>query len=169
MKKLLLAIVLLSTTINAQERVSISFYQDAKFLTQGDKERGYEAGTLNIVLRLNMQGNQEKYGYMIASPEFEYADIDGVYKRYSVNFGYVFNELVIPRVEIGATVGYGFIQRWYISPTSFSASGLLNYKVTDSLKISMMAQFTERKDLKLAYGKNEIRFSGFIGLEINLK
>ncbi len=168
MKKLFLVITLLSATLSAQQRVSIAIYQDAKFLTIGDEKRGYEAGTADLVFRFNMQGKQQKYGYMIVSPEFEYADIEGIYKRYSANVGYVFNQLVVPRTEVGSTIGYGFIDRWGKSMFSFSVSGFINYKITDRFKLSLMAQFTERKDLAWAYGKNDIRFSGLVGLGINL-
>ena len=168
MKKLFLVITLLSATLSAQQRVSIAIYQDAKFLTIGDEKRGYKAGTADLVFRLNMQGKQQKYGYMIVSPEFEYADIEGIYKRYSANVGYVFNQLVVPRTEVGSTIGYGFIDRWGKSMFSFSVSGFINYKITDRFKLSLMAQFTERKDLAWAYGENDIRFSGLVGLGINL-
>ena len=105
----------------------------------------------------------------IVTPEFEYANIEGIYKRYSANLGYVLNQLIINKSEVGATIGYGFIDRWSKSMFSFGASVFFNYKISDRFKISLMSQFTERKDLEWAYGKNEIRFSGFLGLEINLK
>ena len=166
--KLLIAIVLFCTIAKAQERVSISVYQDAKFLVAGDPERGYDPGTIDLVARFTMQGKQQDFGYMIVFPEFEYAEIEGTYYKYSLNTGYVLNELFIKRTEIGASIGYGFIDRWGKSFFSFGASGFINYKITDRIKGSLMLQFTERKDLAWAFGKNEIRTSGFVGLEINL-
>lgn len=151
----------------AQRQVSVSIHQDFKLGVLGDKEHGYKAGTVDILARFKMQGHQQKYGYMIMFPEFEYAEIQGIYKRYSVNAGYTFNRLLVKNFEVSAALGYGWIDRYGKSMFSFGGSGEIAYKIND-LKISVIGQLTERKDLAWLYGKNEIRFSGFIGLEYNL-
>lgn len=159
--------LLLGLYMGAQN-VSVAIYQDAKFLFIGDKERGYEAGTIDIVARLKMQGNQDKYGYLIVFPEYEYAEIEGIYKRYSANVGYTFNKLILDRFEANISLGYGWIDRYSMSSWSFGASSELTYKITDRLKFNLLLQGTERKDLEVLWGNNAFRISGFIGIEVNL-
>jgi len=152
----------------AQDKVSLSVYQDAKLGVIGDKVHGYDAGTLDLLFRFKMQGYQKEFGYLIVFPEFEYAEIKGLYKRYSVNVGYTLNKLVIDNTEVNASLGWGWIDRYGKTVFSWGASSEIAYKVSDKFKIVALGQLTERKDLKLFYGKNEIRFSGFIGIEFNL-
>lgn len=164
----LILLVLTLAPLSAQNNVSVEVYQDAKFLAVGDKERGYKAGTIDAVFRLTMQGNQDKAGYFTVSPEFEYADIDGIYKRYSANIGYTFNKW-INNSEFAITIGYGWIDRY--GKSFFSSGGTLayKYKITDNFKVVALGQLTERKELKALYGSNPFKVSGFIGLEINLR
>src|SRR5690606_31889043 len=78
-----------------QERLSVSVLQDVRLGIVGDKEHNYDAFTLDILVRLKMQGNQQKYGYLTIYPEFEYADLKQSYIRYSANVGYTFNKLIV--------------------------------------------------------------------------
>lgn len=114
-----------------------------------------------------MQGNQDKHGYAIVFPEFEYAKIDGDYYRYSAGVGYVFNQRW-RNIELTPTVSWGFIDRYDKTVWSFSGTLELSYKINDYLKVSAISQLTQRTDLLLFYGENVIRYSGFIGLEYNL-
>lgn len=161
MKKTLLTLALLFTIVSyAQERVSVSIHQDFKLAFIGDN-KSYEAGTIDVILRLKMQGNQQKHGYMVVMPEFEYAELIGIYRRYSANIGYTFNTIV-KDFEASLGGGYGFIDRFDKSMSSFNGYAELSYKINDRFKVSLLSQFTERKDIELW------RYSGFIGLEINL-
>lgn len=166
-KTTIIAMMLLMAcnTTNAQSGVSISLHQDLKFATIGDTDRGYKAGTIDIVARFKMAGNQDKYGYVIVFPEFEYAEIEGIYKRYSVNAGYTFNKLILDNFEVNAAIGYGWIDRYGKSMFSFSASSEVAYKITDHIKTSLMLQLTQRKDLLWLYGTNSIKPSVFFGIE----
>lgn len=147
----------------AQANLSLSTYADARLLLVGD-ERGNDAGTINLLTRLNMNGKQQKYGYMVVAPEFEYVNLKGgKYIRYSANVGYNFNKLVIDSVEMGCYAGWGMTNRNNTSFHSISFSGVLNYKISNTFKITSMLQLVERKDI------NDWRYSGFIGIEINLK
>lgn len=149
---------------NAQERINFGLYQDAKFAVIGDEARGYKAGTIDIVARFKMEGLQGKNGYVVVYPEFEYAEIKGTYKRYSVNVGYNFNQRW-KNVEIQPSIGYGWIDRFGKTGFSFGGAVDVGYKVTDRLKLVAVMQATERKDLKIFYGENKLKFSGFIGIE----
>lgn len=157
---------LVTTTAKSQSKVSLSLHQDARLLFQGD-DKGNDAGTIDIVARFKMQGNQHDFGYIIVYPEFEYAKIEGTYKRYSANVGYTFNQLFITNLELSAAAGYGWIDRYGKTMFSWGGSGEIAYKV-HHVKFSLMAQLTERSDLKYLYGKSEARLSGFFGIEFNL-
>jgi len=169
MKKLInLLVILFALTLSAQKKVSLAIYQDVKLATIGDIERGYDAFTPNFIIRAKMQGHQQKHGYMIVYPEFEYAQIKGDYYRYSLNVGYTFNELILDRLEASIQGGWGFIDRYDKNLFSGSVSGELAYKINDRLKVALLAQFTERKDLAYFWNDKTIRFSGFIGIEYNI-
>jgi hypothetical protein len=153
--------------LNAQS-ISIEVYQDAKFAFIGDKERGYKAGTLDILTRLTMQGKQDRLGYFTVSPQFEYADIKGIYKRYSFSVGYTFNQY-FKNFEQSINIDYGFIDRFGKNFFSAGATGSIKYKITDGIKVVALAQLTDRKDLKAFYNETKtLRFSGFLGIEINI-
>ena len=169
-KRLLILVIigLLSIKLIAQTNVSLSIYQDAKLLVTGD-DRGNDAGTINILARVKMQGNQDKHGYLIVFPEWEYAElVGGRYARYSANVGYVFNKLIVDNFEATASLGYGWIDRYNGAFWSVGGSAELAYKINDTFKFSILAQATERKDLSVIWNDNAIRLSGFIGLEINI-
>jgi hypothetical protein len=158
-------LAVLTTKLNAQERVSFSLHLDPKLMFFGDGNN-YEAGTLNIYGRFKMQGLQQKHGYMVVMPTFEYANLEGIYKRYSADVGYTFNRYY-KNVETSVYGGYGWIDRYGKTTFSFSATAELAY-IIGSFKISAITQLTQRTDLMWLYGKTEYRFSGFVGLEFNL-
>ena len=160
-----LLFVLMSITFYAQERVAISVYQDVRMALTGDDY--YEAGTLDVLVKAKLQGIQKRLGYMFVAPEFEYSDLEGIYKRYAVNAGFTFNTLGDP-VEISLSAGYGWIDRWGKSMFSFNAQGEVAYRLNSRLKIVLLSQFTERSDLTWRYGDEVIRFSGFMGIEFSI-
>ena len=169
MKKLIILALLLSGFIHSQNNLSIELYQDAKFAFVGDKDRGYKAGTLDVLVRFTMQGKQDRLGYFNVSPQFEYADIKGIYKRYSFSVGYTFNDY-FKNFEQSINIDYGFIDRFGKTFLGAGATASIKYKLSDRFKVVALAQLTDRKDLKVFYNQSQtIRFSGFIGLEINLK
>jgi hypothetical protein len=171
MKKTILTIMLatLMSLSYSQEKVSIQVIQDAKLLFAGDDKHGYDAGTLDIGISLIMQGDQQKYGYMIVYPEFEYADLKiDPYRRWTANIGYVFNELIVKNSEIGFSISYGFIDRG-LTEFCWGANAFAKYRLCDNAKIILNLQGTERPDLDVIYNTpNEIRFSGFVGLEFSI-
>jgi len=174
MKRIKILILALITSVSyAQDGLSISIYQDARLAILGDADHNIEQGTFNIVLRLKMEGKQEKYGYFIVYPEFEIANIQGTYKRYSANLGYVLNKLLIKDLELGFGIGWGWIDRYGKTMFSYAATSNLSYKINKNFKVSLLGQITERKDLAYMWGNSGLnfkengilRFSGMIGLE----
>lgn len=165
LKFVIIVLLLVCACGFSQEKINVSVYQDARLLLLGD-DKGNSALTPNVLFRLEMQGKQMKGYYFVMFPEFEYAEIDGVYRRYSVNIGWTFNDLFFSDFEVGATLGYGFINRW--SGAFFSSGGSLSVSYGKRLKAGVLLQVTERKDLDFAYGNNAYRFSGFIGVKYDL-
>ena len=161
MKKLIY-ILLFTTFCQAQDNVSLSVFQDVKFALQGDEARGYKAGTLNILARFKMQGNQDELGYFVVVPEFEYADLQGTYRRYSVNIGYTIN--AIKKIEVTPMINYGWIDRG-VSTYSGGASIETMYKLSDNIKIGVLNQLVHRTDLP----NRKLGYSFFFGTEMNLK
>jgi hypothetical protein len=168
-QNLIIIALILSSIVSAQEQLSISLSQDARLGILGDKEHGYNAGTINVLVKLKMSGNQQKYGFLSVYPEFEYAAIQGDYYRYSANVGYTFNKLLIENLEAGSFIGYGIGERNGLTWDSFSLNGELAYKLSSKIKLLLNAQFVQRKDLELMYNDNNvIRFSGFFGIEFKI-
>lgn len=161
MKKLLF-IVLVSVFINgnSQEKLSFSLLQDVKLATIGDIKRGYKAFTVDILARIKMQGNQQRLGYMIIYPEYEYAELKSTYQRYSANIGYAFNN-IISNLEFESAISYGFINHDGTT-RSIGAWFGTNYIISKALKINVGYQIVERTDI------DKIKYSGFVGLEIKL-
>ncbi|WP_299116890.1 hypothetical protein [uncultured Winogradskyella sp.] len=168
MKKLMIIIAFFTLNIsNSQDKVSLEVFQDAKLMFIGDGER-YEKGTINIIGRLKMEGLQSKYGFLTVFPEYEYAEIQGIYKRYSAGIGYNFNRLIINNWSVEAFITYGWIDRDNASSFSYSFGLGSYYKLNKSFSIALLGQMTERKDLKVLWNDNALRFSGFFGLKIGL-
>ena len=148
-----------ATKYNPKGSIAIAVYQDARLLVSGDNI-GNDPGTLNLIFRAKMQGNQQEHGYMVVFPEYEYANLKGgKYVRYSANIGYVFNRF--GNFELGASFGYGWIDR-NGTLSSFSAYGELAYKLTNNFKIALLSQYTERGDIGVW------RYSGLFGFEIKI-
>ena len=153
--------------MHSQSQLSFSLYQDLRLGIVGD-ENQEDAGNsiINILARLNMQGKQNKWGYLLVFPEFEFAELDDNYFRASANVGYTFNNLFVKGTEASFYAGGGLIGRWGVSTYSWGGGASAAMKV-GKIKLLMLAQFTERSDLRLRYGGNtKIRFSGFVGVEI---
>ena len=148
MRKLALLLVLVVMSMNAQEKVSLNVSVDGRLALLGD-DKGNEPLTLNTLIRFELQGNQQDYGFMFIAPEYEYADLDGgEYHRYSANVGYTFNRYAIERLEIGISMGFGYIVR--DSRTYLSIGGQVDfgYRLTDRIRTVFNMQFVDRTDIK---------------------
>ena len=165
---LITIIIILSLQKTNSQSISFGLYSDAKLLSKGDRLRGIPKGSKDLVFRFKMNGNQEKYGYLTVIPEFEYAEIDGNYRRYSANIGYTFNELILKNLEVTPILGYGWIDRYSVSTYSFGASLETLYNICEKMKIGFLHQFVERSDLEWLWGDSKLRYSFFIGIEIIL-
>ncbi|ARV05448.1 hypothetical protein BTO04_01510 [Polaribacter sp. SA4-10] len=152
----------------SQNAIKVSFHQDLKLMAFGDN-LGNRAGTIDIITRLEYESKEKKLGFFVFGLEYERALIAKGYTRYGAIFGYTFNnQLSDPKLYLTPAIGIGNIARDDNNTLSFSGSLQLAYKLGNRIKLSSIVQFTERTDLEKMYGKKEIRFSLFFGLEINL-
>ena len=113
--------------IYTQEKISFTVLQDASLLVFGDHHRE-NAKTLDLLINIKIQGKPSQFGYFVIFPEYEKASLDKLYQRFSLNFGYTFNDIYIrnfiePRkFEFTLAIGFGVINRF--SNNSFSFSSL---------------------------------------------
>lgn len=152
--------------LTAQDGIKLTVHQDARLLVLGDN-KGNDAGTLNLLTRVRLEGKQSKHGYLFVAPEFELAQIEGDYMRYGVQVGVTLNN-IFKDWEYSVSTGYGFINRYGLSSSSFGGALEASYKIFDGVSISALAQLTQRTDLGWLHGKTELRGSGFIGVQIEL-
>jgi len=144
----------------SQSGISFSVYQDAKLATVGDN-RGNEAFTLNIRIKNEWQGKQLKNSYFFVAPEFEYAQLQEDYYRYSANVGFRLNKFS-KLIEASASIGYGLIVRQNISSKSFGADTEISININNKISLLLNTQLIHRTDW------NVIRLSGFIGVNYKL-
>jgi hypothetical protein len=131
-----------------QEKISLNVSVDGRLTLLGDNI-GNEPLTLNTLVRFELQGNQQSYGFMFIAPEYEYADLSsGEYHRYSANVGYTFNRYAIDRLEVGVSMGFGFIVRDSRTFLSMGFQVDLGYRLTDRLRTMITVQLIDRTDIK---------------------
>jgi hypothetical protein len=148
--------------------MSVSFHQDLRLLTLGDKIAN-DPGTLNLITKIKYEGRQKKAGFLVFGVEYEIANINKTYRRYGISSGYTFNTLFgNESIHITPYLGIGGILR--MGRTSLSCSGSLqiSYALNKTIQISSLFQLTHRTDLLHLYNNNVIRGSFFIGLEFDL-
>lgn len=168
-KTFIIAIILTTGLVcSAQSGVSVSLHQGPQFTFNGDNEAPYEDVAYSLLARFKMNSYQGDYGYVIVFPEFEYAYVDGIYKRYSANVGYTLNRLIVDNFEVSATIGWGWIDRYGKTTHSFSTSYEVAYKLTDNIKASLIGKSTQRSDLLLFWGDHKIGVTVLFGIEYKL-
>lgn len=150
-------------------QLALSIQQDLRFATIGDKKRGYDAFTLDVLIRFKMKGNNYGNGYVTVFPELEIANIEGKYYRYSANVGYTFTDVYWHNLEISPYIGYGYIDRYKKNFSSFGGGVEVGFAFNDTFKFVNTLQATQRNDLKWLWGTNKLGISYFIGIEINIR
>lgn len=167
MKKLLLLLLVFTIVCKAQDAVSFGLYHDAKFLITGDKEHDYAAGTAAFTGVFKMAGYQQKYGFMYVQIKANYTALQSRYLRYGFDVGYTFNEWFV-NVEPSLAVGAGSINRFGASMLSLQGTASMHYKINDWLRVGVVFKYTQRNDLKFAYGSGGFKPEGDLGIEITL-
>jgi len=171
MRRLIIALLLTFTVIStqAQEEIRLAVWQDARLAVSKDKTETLSPFTLDVLAKLKLTGKQTDAGYLVISPMFEYADLDGIYKRYAVDLGFTFNQSLLWGLEVTPSINYGIQDRWGKAFLVFGADLEVSIEITDGLRVSALGQLVERKDLDWAYGGNKhYQASGFIGLQYRI-
>lgn len=179
MKGIIFITLFFISSINySQEKMSLGVFQDARLMFLGD-ERGNSPGTMDLLLRLRLEGKQKKIGYFVFYLSYEHANLASTLKRYSSSFGFTFNNLsksnkFINRFDFTPTIGYGNLNRnrnnsidkYY----NWSFCEETSFKVNEFMKISFLTQLMQRSDLKRKKSNNRriARFSCFIGTVFNI-
>ena len=175
MKKtiMILVVTMMSLPVLSQGKVALGVWQDAKLGLVGDNI-GNPAGTIDLLVKLKMEGNQVGVGFITVSPMFEYADLEKPYYRYAADVAYTYNNFGLDNLQATASVNYGIIHHGG-SFQVFGADFELSYSLTDRLGVSLLTQIVDRKDLAYRYGNKgthgfigDFKASGFIGLTYNI-
>lgn len=157
-----------STFSPAQNSINFSLHLDFKLLAFGD-QLGNKAGTLNFISRASYEGNDYNLGYFVYGAEYEKAFLDSHYSRLGVFTGFTFMDVFKNyNFHVTPSFGIGFINREQQKFFSWSASLQLQYFISDSVRLSILNQATQRTDLKFLYGELKYRYSFFLGVEIQL-
>lgn len=179
MKGIIFITLFFISSINySQEKMSLGVFQDARLMFLGD-ERGNSPGTMDLLLRLRLEGKQKKIGYFVFYLSYEHANLASTLIRYSSSVGFTFNNLsksnkFINRFDFTPTIGYGNLNRnrnnsidkYY----NWSFCEETSFKVNKFMKISFLTQLMQRSDLKRKKSNNRriARFSCFIGTVFNI-
>jgi hypothetical protein len=188
MKNLILLLLLLPLTMLGQSNIGFNVAQDLKLATVGD-DKGNDAFTANFILRADLQDNQTKYGYLVVGVEYEYANLKGgAYNRYSINFGYTFNQFRIfnnNNFELTILGNYGMTIRTLqqvnkevdAAFTGLAGSMTLSYPIIENLRVVAIGQLSHRVDKNTLYGSDanytlpfiNTDASGFVGIQYVFK
>ena len=168
-KILIVYTAFLTNKLHSQNEIELLVLQDARLAITEDKTGNNKLFNLDILTKLKLTGKQKESGFLVVSPFFEYAEIEGIYKRYGFDVGFTFNNSVINGFSFTPTVNYGIQDRWGKSFLVFGTDFEISYKVSKNIKVVALAQFVERKDLRWAYEDYIIRFSGFIGISYKIR
>jgi hypothetical protein len=163
-----ICIILSVWTIQSQDGIRVGVWQDLRMAITGGHTDSYEAPTLDLLVKLKLMGNQTGAGYLVVSPSFEYADLEGIYKRYFVDVGFTFNKSLVEGLEVTPSINYGIQDRWGGSFNVFGTDLEVSIPVSRRLRVSALGQAVQRKDLDFEYGGHNVRFSGFIGVQYEL-
>lgn len=145
-------LIISSISTKAQRQISVSIHQDAKLLFVGDN-KGNQAGTQDILISMDWQGNQFKHYYFTIKTQYETARlVGGNFYRYTVNTGWIFNNLIIPKLETAIYIGIGAIHRSKElklgSLLTYNIMSELNYKILKNSFASIKLELVKRTDLK---------------------
>lgn len=157
--------MLLVGVLAQSQEIRLAVWQDARLAVVGD-DKGNDAFTANTLIKLKLQGNQDRLGYLVASPYWEYADLQVNYNRFGFDLGYTFNQFILG-IEVTPSINYGIIDRAGRGYHSFGADLEASIPIVENLRLSLLGQAVDRADLA-AYNDREIVLSGFVGLQFKI-
>ena len=164
----LLLFCFLNANLQSQNSLKLSAHQDLKLLLVGDN-KGNNAGTLDVISKLKFEAKEKELGFFIFGIEYERANLQNNFTRVGGFFGYSFKPFkYTPDFVISPAIGYGSIMREDVNVGSYTAHLQIYYQLNNFIRASVLNQFTQRSDLRVLYNDEKLRFSFFVGLEINL-
>lgn len=171
------------STNNDEEKsyMTLSVYQDLRLLFIGD-DLGNSAFTPDIIIRLEIEAITLKNG---SSFQFnlgaEYADLNSSsLQRVLIGFGYRTSFPFIKKFVFEASIDHGLLLRGknsFIGDVEidensfmgFSANLETTYPIRDNIRLSLMLQAIDRKDLSLRFKTGStIRYSVLFGAKFAL-
>lgn len=163
MKKYLLLVVLsLSFAFTQAQEIRLGVWQDARLAVTEDSQ-GRDPFTLDILTKVKLIGDDMGAGYLVVSPFYEYADLEIKYQRFGFDVGFTFDEFLWG-IEVTPSVNYSIIDREGRGYQTFGADLEASIPITDKLRLSVLAQGVDRKDLS-AYNDRKFLISGFVGIQ----
>ena len=161
MKKLFIILMLFTAIVQAQEKISIGIYQDGKLSFMKDNH-GNIPFTPDVIITVNLEGNQFKYYYFSIQPFYEFADLyGGKFHRYGFNTNWNFNHLIIPNTTIVLGAGLGSIVRENYGSLSYQANLEIRHKLLKWLEISIRTELVRRTELQTPQFKPNLSY-GFV-------
>lgn len=152
-----------------QDHIQIEIHQDARLMFLGD-DKGNRHITQDIKLSVALQGKQFEWYYFELKPSLEYANLKGgKFVTWTVQGGWVFNQLFIRNIEAGIYPTIGLLHRFNTSYFAYGITSELNYKITEKLKIGLMLQGITRPDLKDKWNTKGLKPSGYLGIKYVIK
>jgi hypothetical protein len=141
----ILIAVLYQTASVSQEKFNLVVFQDAKLFFLGD-QIGNDAGTLDLLLKAEIQGKQKKLGYPVLYIAYKRANLRDLYTRYLVDIGYTFNNFgfqnyFLRQLEVTPSFGYGQIRRQFNQGEhlhyGWSLSTQISYRINPTIRIAV--------------------------------
>jgi hypothetical protein len=162
---LLISLTILNTY--SQETISFSMLQDAKLLITGD-DKGNPPGTTDLIFNMNWEGKQFEYYYFSIQTQFEYANLQSKFYRYSVHGIWTLNRLFIPKLEASIGLGFGVIHRDIDidGMGTYSATGELAYPITKKIMVLAKYEIVRRSDLIALYNSKPFVPNLAIGVKL---
>ena len=161
-------LLLFSLTIQSQQ-ITIGLFQDAKLLVAND-EHGNKRPTADLLLEIQFQGDQYKWGVLGAGISLEYADLSGgKYQRFYFAYNFTFNRFNNEKIELMLSPNFGGLKRWDSHFLAFGIDGTVSYRLNHNLRVSTKLQVVQAPDLNWRYNTaNHIRYSGFVGVSYSV-
>lgn len=163
-KYLIITSIFLTLSATSQDKISFSVLQDVKLGLGMDKEHGNFGYTPDIIINANLEGKQFEWYYFSMQVQYEHAELSsGYFKRYSVHGMWNFNQLIIPKLEIGVGVGLGIINRKTAEGLgSYSGTIDVSYPITKKLSVIIKNEYVRRPLI------NSFRYNLSGGLKYNI-
>ncbi len=183
---LLMFLCLSSLCSNAQKRFSLGVFQDIRHALFRHDDHGHVPLTIDAVVRAKYHTKGGDFGHIYYTGGFEYAELVGNFRRYSLGLGYNFEKIVIPafwfvpRVEMkgfefGINLNYGVIHRYDFVVGSYGFNAELSYKLLSWMKLQIVNQRIQRSDILKTMSPTDVdldfldmRSSWFFGVEFYL-